>query len=89
MPAQPGAKARTREVLEMANMLYRNHFIIAVADLDHAAGGWNLTVDISWRIDGGRQFQMLNPPHLCKGKDETESFGLKAGKAWIDEQSVR
>jgi hypothetical protein len=67
----------------MANLLYRDHFIIASADLV-TAGSWKLTVDISWRIDGGRQFLMLYPPHSCTSKAETESFGLEAGKAWID-----
>jgi hypothetical protein len=69
----------------MANLLYRDHFIIASADLDDASGCWNLTVDISWRIDGGRQFQMLQPRHSCKSRDEAEGFGLEAGKTWIDE----
>jgi hypothetical protein len=72
----------------MANLLYRDHFIIAVADFDPVAGTWNLTVDISWRIDGGRQFQMLNPPHSCNGKEEAESFGLKAAREWIDKRST-
>ena len=72
----------------MANLLYRDYFIIAVADLDPTKGTWNLTVDISWRIAGGRQFQMLNPTHSCNGKEEAESFGLKAAKEWIDERST-
>jgi hypothetical protein len=72
----------------MANLLYRDHFIIASADLDDSAGSWKLTVDISWRIDGGRQFLMLYPPHSCKSKDEAESFGLEAGKVWIDEHRL-
>jgi hypothetical protein len=68
----------------MANLLYRGHFIIASADLDATSRSWNLTVDISWRVDGGRQFQMLHLDHSCKSKDDTETFGLDAGKIWID-----
>jgi hypothetical protein len=73
----------------MANLLYRNHFIIASADLDTTDGSWNLTIDISWRVDGGRQFQMLHPSHSCNSKGDAETFGLEAGKAWVDEHRYR
>lgn len=70
----------------MANLLYRDHFIIASADSKASGESWKLTVDISWRVDGGRQFQMLHLDHSCKSKDESETFGLEAGKAWIDQR---
>jgi hypothetical protein len=72
----------------MANLLYRDHFIIASADMDDTAGSWKLTVDISWRIDGGRQFLMLYPSHSYTSKAESESFGLEAGKTWIDKHRL-
>lgn len=69
----------------MANLLYREHLIIASADVDDMDGLWNLSVDISWSMGDSRQFQMLHLSRLCSSKDEIENFGLETGKAWVDE----
>jgi hypothetical protein len=87
-PVERGQDRKPEEgSLRMANLLYRDYFIMAVADFDHTGECWNLSIDISWRIDGGRRFQMLRSSQPFKGKEQAESFGLDTGKAWIDERN--
>jgi hypothetical protein len=67
----------------MASLVYKDHFIIALARADNGTGLWRSEVDISWKDEGGLACQLLTGKSF-QDKKEAERVGVEMGKDWVD-----
>ena len=69
----------------MANLLYKDRFIVNFARFDETTAFWIPMVDVSWRIDGLRESHTITGP-LVKFENwqAAERFMTEMAKAWID-----
>ena len=69
----------------MANLLYKNHKIIAGADLDKITGRWIPIASISLRTEKGQQRPhfLTDIPKRYRTASEAVEHGMDAGKAWV------
>lgn len=67
----------------MANLFYKEYFIVAVCD-NSPAGGW---IEISWQDELGRHSHIIRNPAIKPSSDKTaEDCLVELAKNWIDAQ---
>ena len=73
----------------MANLLYKNHRIIAGADLDKTTGRWIPIASISLTTEKGQQRPhfLTDIPKRYRTAREAVDHGIVAGKAWVRQRA--
>jgi hypothetical protein len=70
----------------LANLLYKERLIIALATFDETKGCWIPTVDISWTKDAYQHSHKITySESQFKDRQDAENFMFEVAKAWIDE----
>ncbi len=68
----------------MAALLYKDFFIIAMAQFDKDREPWMSVADISWHSASGYESHTIKDSVHCFGtKQEAEAFAIEAAKAWV------
>ncbi len=69
----------------MANLLYKDRFIVIFARFDEDTTFWIPMVDVSWGTDGQRESHTITGPlDRFENWQDAERFMTEMAKAWID-----
>jgi hypothetical protein len=63
---------------------YKDHLIVASANLEEGTGEYISVASISWKVDGKRQVHFLQSKERYDNADSAMHFALAAAKNWID-----
>ena len=82
-----GDREPKREGPRMANLFYKDHFIIVVARTDEISTFWIPVADISWETDGERESHTITGGvDWVNNWQDAEGHMIKLAKEWIDER---
>ena len=82
-----GDREPKREGPRMANLFYKDHFIIVVARTDEISTFWIPVADISWETDGERESHTITGGvDRFNNWQDAEGHMIKLAKEWIDER---
>ncbi|HXK29424.1 MAG TPA: hypothetical protein VJ646_14320 [Candidatus Binatia bacterium] len=70
----------------MANLLYKDRFIVNFARFDETTAFWIPMVDVNWGTNGLRESHTITGPLVqFKNWQDAERFMTEMAKAWIDD----
>jgi hypothetical protein len=71
----------------MADVAYKEYFIISVPEFDTLTLTWTPRVTVSWKVNGHREQVTLSQlPNLFPGAKTAEDCGVNEAKAWVDQR---